>query len=276
MADTRLLLGLVLSLLLSSICIAFVTGETSATLGDTTLYRPIQADLTQNQTVPYQIDRLTMGNFESSPDGLRSATPHENTIFFISRFASNDVFMNDYGVYNPQNLEYSIIVRETGLWADSIRVSVNPAGITIHSKSIAGFLQTYNHYTYTDMAQYGNSYTISTILHEPNRTVTVLINDNTVAVGYNIPQDTVFSLLPVKYSGISVRGEGFYLQELQSTGQKVDEQSFDVWTFLSALGGVLGWYTSSGNPVADVFINIIIKIQQFGIIAVVVTIIRGN
>ena len=45
MADTRLLVGLVLSLLISSLCISFITDTDAAELGNTVLYKPVDLDL---------------------------------------------------------------------------------------------------------------------------------------------------------------------------------------------------------------------------------------
>jgi hypothetical protein len=62
---------------------------------------------------------------------------------------------------------------------------------------------------------------------------------------------------------------------------------FDLFAFLNTLAGVLVWYVSPDLPnsssawyplsvIVDTFINIIIKIQQIGIVAYGLQLIRGN
>lgn len=80
----------------------------------------------------------------------------------------------------------------------------------------------------------------------------------------------------VRYGGVVVDGPGFRVTKIESNTQVYEEQSFSAFDFVAALTGILVWYTSSGEPLVDAFINLIIKIQQFGIIAVVITMLRGN
>jgi hypothetical protein len=80
----------------------------------------------------------------------------------------------------------------------------------------------------------------------------------------------------VHYGGLTAEGPGFRVTKIVSDGEAYDEESLDLVGFISSLSGVLVWYTSSGVPLVDAFINLIIKIQQLGIAVVIITIIRGN
>src|SRR5690606_35114248 len=122
-----------------------------------------------------------------------------------------------------------------------------------------------------DIYTFGNNYTVKTVLNEVEKTVDVWIDNQYIARFVDIPEDSFWSLGPSTYSGIIVDGAGFVFKGFVSSGERLSSESFDLGGFVGSLAGVLGWYTSSGVPIVDVFINLIIKIQQFGIIAVIVT-----
>ena len=106
--------------------------------------------------------------------------------------------------------------------------------------------------------------------------MTVSVDGRQIIQNEEVPEDGILSWGTVHYGGIWVEGPGFKVTKIESNVEVYEEQSFSVFDFVSALGSVLVWYTSSGNPLVDAFINLIIKIQQFGIIAVVITMLRGN
>ena len=120
-------------------------------------------------------------------------------------------------------------------------------------------------------------YSIRTELDEENTTVRVYINGVLVAEANDVPEPFILSWQKRQYSGVAVNGEGFVIKRLKSSGKAFEEESFSIWSFFGSLAGVLGWYTDpSGNTIADVFINLIIKVQQLGIVVFIVTLIRGN
>lgn len=275
MADSRLLMALCLSLLISSTAISLVTGGAAAQFGEGALYVPVSSNFSDgSDKVPYSIDVMSMGNWRESSSGLVSDTEGENKVFFISRWPQNAKYVNTYRVNNPDSREYTLIARETTLFSDTIGVRVTYGGVYVESNQLAGYRP------YQVFLPYGvpvdGPYDITVELDEPGKTVAVFINGVPIGIAGEIPEDSILSLGYVRYAGISVVGSGFALLELTSTGQVLNQSAFDVWAFLGSLGGVLGWFSDSGVPVVDLFINIIIKIQQFGIVVVAITIIRGN
>ncbi len=274
MADSRLLVALCLSLLISSTAISLITATPAADLGTNYLFNPIEGDFSGNK-IPYEIETLTAGNFREENGTLISSTPRENRIYFVSRWAQEGIYKNTYKIYNPDNRDYQIIVRQTNLYSDSIYARVTPYGVYVESGSLLGIHTPYSVFLPTIIPSQ-TEYDITVILDEESRIVTIEINGNVIGNAGNIPEDSILSWGKVKYAGISVVGEGFEIRQLSSTGESFEEHSLNIGAFLSSLVGVMGWYTSSGVPLLDLFINIIIKIQQFGILVVLITIVRGN
>ena len=278
MADSRLLVGMVLSLLISSVVISLMVGGVAAELGEYQIYKPVVADLTDmNESVWYEIDKLSIGSFERTEQGLVSSTPHRNTVYFVSIWPKDGIYDNTYRIKNPDNRPYYIVVRDSSFFFDSIKAEVVSNGVYIRSYEMLGFY-TYEVFLPAMIPSAGTPYTIRTELNEETYQVKVWINDALIGTANDVPKPFATSWEKRQYSGLSVEGEGFTILNLESTGKSFEsEEDVSVWSFIGSLAGVLAWYTDpSGNYVADVFINLIIKVQQLGIIVVLLTIIRGN
>lgn len=276
MADSRLLVGMVLSLLLSSTIIALMVGGTAAELGDCLIYSPIDVDLGDvNQTVWYDVEKLSLGSWVRTPEGLVSDSPYTNLVYFVSIWPEDGVYVNEYIIDNDDNRPYTLIVRQSDFFFDSVEVYVESGlGVSIRSKEFVGY-RPYEQWYPVNVPD--GVYSIRTELDEEKTTVRVYIGDALVAEANNIPTPFITSWQKRQYSGVQVDGEGFVLKWIKSSGESIEEESFSIWTFFGSLAGVLGWYTDpSGNYLADLFINLIIKIQQLGIIVFIVTLIRGN
>ena len=279
MADTRLLVGLCLSLLISSLTISLVTGTSAATLGDTVLYQPVDVDFSnpsETEANATKIYEVVTGGWKGTSSGLVSTQPGENVVYLMILDGGEGRFENVYSIGNPDGRPYKIVVRDTSLWSDSLRLKIESNSVTLESKNLFGSYA-YRVSVPVDVRRFGNDYTVKTVLNEKEKTVDVWINNQYVARFDDIPEDSFWSLGPSTYSGIIVEGAGFVLKGFGSSAERLSSESFNIWGFIGSLVGVLGWYTDpTGNYLADVFINLIIKIQQFGIIAVVITMLRGN
>jgi len=276
MADSRLLVGMVLSLLLSSTIIALMVGGTAAELGDYQLYEPIDVDLGDlNQSVWYEVEKLSLGSWVRTSEGLVSNSPYTNLVYFVSIWPKDGLYVNEYVIDNYDNRPYTLFVRQSGFFFDSVYVYVEYGkGVSIQSGALLGY-RPYERWYPVNVPD--GVYSIRTELDEETTKVRVYINGALVAEANDIPTPFITSWQKRQYSGIEVVGEGFVLKEIKSSGKGIEEESFSIWTFFGSLAGVLGWYTDpSGNYLADVFINLIIKVQQLGIIVFIVTLIRGN
>ena len=278
MADTRLLVGLCLSLLISSLCISLIVDTEAASLGDTVLYKPVDVDFSnpaetdRNATKIYEV---VTGGWKGTSSGLVSTQPGENVVYLMVLDGGEGRYENVYRIENPDGRPYKIVVRDTSLWSDSLRLKIQSNSVTLESKSLFGSYA-YRASKSVSVGSFGNDYTVKTVLNEVEKTVDVWINNQYVARFVDIPEDSFWSFGPSTYSGIIVDGAGFVLKGFVSSAERLGGESFDIWGFIGSLAGVLGWYTSSGVPLVDAFINLIIKIQQLGIVVVIITIIRGN
>jgi len=276
MADSRLLVGMVLSLLISSTIIALMVGGTAAELGEYQIYEPIDVDLgDSNQSVWYEVEKISLGSWVRTSEGLVSNSPYTNMIYFVSIWPEDGVYINEYIIDNYNNRPYSLVVRQSDFFFDSVDVYVEyGVGVSIRSKEFVGY-RPYERWYPANVPD--GVYSIRTELDEEKTTVRVYINGALVAEANDIPTPFITSWQKRQYSGVEVDGEGFVLKGIKSTGKGLEEESFSIWTFVGSLAGVLGWYTDpTGNYIADVFINMIIKIQQLGIAVFLVTLIRGN
>lgn len=279
MADTRMLVGIVLSLLISSLAISFVTGDTSASLGDIYIYEPIDTILNDTSDLPGMVKSPLTAPFSKwniTDIGLISDSTHPNSVIFINHPSRKGLYENTYGIINNDNRPYTVIIRRTNWLHDSLQAEVYHNKIVLQSRPLYGYISLWNKEYPFDMSVYGTTYNIKTELDEIERTIKVYVNDNLIAIANDIPKDSILSFGDVGYSGIEVTGKGFIINKYQSIGTSANDESFSIWNFVSSLANVLAWYTGTGNVIVDLFVNLIIKIQQFAIGMVIVTILRGN
>ena len=271
MADTRLLVGLCLSLLISSLAISIVTGAGAASLGD------IGGAI--NQKIDFETDNhgwkndiFSLGSDWQVIDGaLTSQSSGSNRFFLQTGAKPGGVYTTTYHIESGGR-PYAIIIRDTGYHGDSIQSRVMPTGVYLESYDILGY-RAFQKFVPAIIPQ---NAVVTVTLDDAMSLVTVAVNGNVIIRNEEVPADGLMSWGTVYYGGITAEGPGFRVTKILSDGETYEEQSFDILGFISALSGVLVWYTSSGVPLVDAFINLIIKIQQLGIAVVIITIIRGN
>ena len=271
MADTRLLVGLCLSLLISSLAISLVTGAGAASLGD--VGGSVSQDIDfETDNHGWKNDVITVGSDWKITDGaLTSQGPRSNRFFLQTGGKPDGMHTTTYHIESGGR-PYAVIIRDTNWFADSIQLRVVPTGAYLESYATLG----YRPFQKFIPASIPNTAIVTVTLDESTSRVTVTVNGNVIIRNEEVPADGILSWGPVYYGGITAEGHGFRVTKIVSDGEAYDEQSFDILGFISSLSGVLVWYTSSGVPLVDAFINLIIKIQQLGIAVVIITIIRGN
>lgn len=271
MADTRLLVGLCLSLLISSLSISLVTGTGAASLGD--VGNPVNLNIDfETDDHGWKNDIFTIGSDWKIIDGALTSQNSGSNRFFIETGGKPDGMHTTTYYIESDGHEYAIIIRDTGYFGDSIQLRVVPSGVYLESYSFFGY-RTFQNFV---PAFVPNNAVITVTLDEANSLVTVVVNGQDIIREAEVPPDGIMSWGKVYYGGITAEGAGFRVTKVISDGEAYDEQSFDIIGFITSITSVLVWYTSSGEPVVDAFINIIIKIQQLGIALVIITIIRGG
>ena len=272
MADTRLLVGLCLSLLISSLAISIVTGTGAATLGDAGGTVNLNVDF-ENDTHGWVNDILTPGSDWKIIDGALTSQGAWDNVFYVDIAGKADgTYTTTYHIESGGR-PYKIIIRETNYFGDSVYLTVYPTGLYLESGTLLGVYQPYQKYF---IASIPENAAITVTLDDEKSLVSVAVNGRQIIQNEAVPEDGPLSWGTVYYGGIWVEGPGFKATKIESNAEVYEEQSFSAFDFVSSLTSVLVWYTSSGNGLVDAFINLIIKIQQFGIVAVVVTILRGN
>ena len=271
MADTRLLVGLCLSLLISSLAISLVTGTGAASLGD--MGGAFSQDIDfETDSHGWKNDIVTIGSDWKIIDGALTSQSSGSNRFFVETGGKPDGMHTTTYHIESGGRPYAIIIRDTNLFSDSIQLRVVPTGAYLESYATLG----YRPFQKFIPASIPNTAVVTVTLDESTSRVTVTVNGNVIIRNEEVPADGILSWGPVYYGGITAEGSGFRVTKIVSDAEAFDEQSFDLLGFISALSGVLVWYTSSGVPLVDAFINLIIKIQQLGIAVVLITIIRGN
>lgn len=271
MADTRLLVGLCLSLLVSSLTISLVTGAGAPTLGD------IGGTVSQNidfetDNYGWKNDIITIGSNWQIIDGALTSQGAGSNRFYLQTSGKPDGMHTTTYHIESGGRPYAIIIRDTNYFGDSIQLRVVPAGVYLESYAILG----YRPYQKFIPAIIPNTAVVTVTLDESTSRVTITVNGKEIISNEEVPPDGILSWGTVHYGGITTDGSGFRVTKILSDADAYDEKSFDLLGFISSLSGVLVWYTSSGVPLVDAFINLIIKIQQLGIAMVIITIIRGN
>jgi hypothetical protein len=130
---------------------------------------------------------------------------------------------------------------------------------------------------------------VETVYDIAEKTVNVYIDNVQVALFTDVPEKSVLSVIkPTYYGGVTVGNSGFEINAYETNSHMGNSGTgFDLFAFLNTLAGVLVWYISPNLPdsssawyplsvIGDTFINIIIKIQQIGIVSYGLQLIRGN
>ena len=293
MADSKFLLGLIASLVISSILIALITGSSAISV---TVDSSLQSEnwvAGNNLTKGVDYYDANFGGFITNENGLVSSLP----------FAANDVRLTkaevDEGIYrhkytitkNGINYFY-IIIRDTGYNSDTLILEFTPGELTLRNDNAMGILipNSYQRTIFVDTYGDGDDILIvETVYDIVEKTVNVYIDNIQVALFNDVPEKSVLSVIkPTYYGGVTVVNSGFEINAYETNSHMGNSGTgFDLFAFLNTLAGVLVWYVSPDLPdsssawyplsvIVDTFINIIIKIQQIGIVAYGLQLIRGN
>jgi len=132
MADTRLLVGLCLSLLISSLTISLVTGAGAASLGD------VAGTVSQNidfetDTHGWKNDIVTIGSDWKIIDGALTSQGAGNNRFYLQTGGKPDGMHTATYHIESGGRPYAIIIRDTNYFGDSIQLRVVPAGVYLES-----------------------------------------------------------------------------------------------------------------------------------------------
>ncbi len=292
MADARFLVGLIFSLVISSTCIALVTGEDAAVVKPSISFENSSWNTVQNLTKDVDYFDSFIGGFEKTAEGLRSSVPRIlNAVRFSKSDEEGDIYHNRYVLDKNDINSYALIIRDTGYRSDTLRLYFEPDTLTLETAYI-GLIIPRTYYDQKLVNTLGNGE--DTVIVETNYdvnagTLVVSVDNREIAKFENLMQKSWFSVWkPTYYGGVDVNYENFVITGYTSNSKtQLQGSGFDIFAFLNTLGGVLIWYTAVEIPsqdspwfplaiLSETLINIVIKIQQIGIVAYGVQLLLGN
>ena len=292
MANSNFLVGLIASLVISSVLISLIVGSNAIALSvDTTLQNVNwTGGVNLTKGVDYY-DGGYFGGFAPTESGLISTLPlTENDVRFTKSDVDEGVYRHKY-IIKKNGIDYfGIIIRDTGYRSDSLRLDFAPGELTLRNNDAMGILipNSYQETIITDTSGNGDDVIIiETVYDISEKTVNVYIDSVHIAKFTDVPKKSALSILkPTYYGGVSVRDAGFEILAYETNSNVRSVSGFDLFAFLNTLAGVLVWYVSPDIPdqssawhslavVGDIFINLIIKIQQIGIVAYGIQLARG-
>lgn len=296
MADSKFLLGLIASLVISSILIALIVGDNEITLSVDTSLKPEGwvggSGLTKG--VNYYDAYFSLGGFVPTEYGLVSTSSLSglNEVRFTKSDTDGGVYRNKYTITKNGINRFDIIIRDTGYNSDTLILEFSPEKLTLRNDNAMGILipNSYEQTVFVDTSGNGDDIVIiETVYDVAAKTVNVYVDNVQIALFTEVPEKSILSvILPTYYGGVTVDKSGFVINAYESNPHMVKtEGGFDFFAFLNTLAGVLIWYVSPNIPeessvwhslavIGDTFINVIIKIQQIGIIAYAIQMVRGN
>jgi hypothetical protein len=293
MADSKFLLALIASLVLSSIMIALITGGSAISVSVDSSLQAENWVGGNNLTKEVDYYDAQLGGFVPNEYGLVSALPlSRNDVRFTKAEVDEGLYRHKY-TFTKNGINYfDIIIRDTGYNSDTLILEFTPDELTLRNNNAMGILipNSYQQTIIVDTSGDGDDVLIvETVYDITEKTVNVYIDNIQVALFTDVPEKSVLSVIkPTYYGGVTVGNVGFEINAYETNSHMgYSGTGFDLFAFLNTLAGVLVWYVSPDLPdatskwyhlsvIGDTFINIIIKIQQIGIVAYGVQLIRGN
>ena len=293
MADSKFLLGLIASLIISSILIALIAGGSAISV---TVDSSLQAEnwvAGNNLTKGVDYYDTFLGGFIPNENGLVSSLPFSlNDVRFTKAEVDEGIYRHKYTITKNEIKYFDIIIRDTGYNSDTLILEFKPDELTLRNDNAMGILipNSYQQTIFVDTYGDGDDILIvETVYDIAEKTVNVYIDNIQVALFNEVPEKSVLSVVkPTYYGGVTVGNSGFEINAYETNSHRGSGGTgFDMFAFLNTLAGVLVWYVSPNLPdsssawyplsvIGDTFINLIIKIQQIGIVAYGLQLIRGN
>ena len=293
MADSKFLLCLIASLVISSILIALITGNSAMSVTVDTSLQAENWAVGNNLTKGIDYYDAFLGGFIPTENGLVSTLPFSlNDVRFTKSEVDEGIYRHKYTITKNGINYFDIIIRDTGYNTDTLILEFKPDELTLRNDNAMGILipNSYQQTILVDTYGDGNdTLIVETVYDIAEKTVNVYIDNIHVAQFNEVPEKSVLSVLKsTYYGGVTVGNTGFEINAYETNLRRGNSGTgFDLFAFLNTLAGVLVWYVSPDLPdatskwyhlsvIGDTFINVIIKIQQIGIVAYGVQLIRGN
>lgn len=293
MADSKFLLCLIASLIISSVMITLIVGGSAISLSVDSSLQAENWVAGHNLTKGVDYYDAFLGGFIPNENGLVSSLPFSlNDVRFTKAEVDEGIYRHKYTLTKNGINYFDIIIRDTGYNSDTLILEFKPDELTLRNDNAMGILipNSYQQTIFVDTYGDGDDILIvETVYDITEKTVNVYIDNIQVALFTDVPEKSVVSVIkPTYYGGVTVGNSGFEINAYETNSHMGNSGTgFNLFAFLNTLAGVLVWYVSPTLPdsssawyslsiIGDTFINLIIKIQQIGIVAYGLQLIRGN
>lgn len=208
MADSKFLLCLIASLVISSILIALITGSSAISV---TVDSSLQAEnwvAGNNLTKGVDYYDAFLGGFIPTENGLVSSLPFsKNDVRFTKAEVDEGIYRHKYTLTKNGINYFDIIIRDTGYNSDTLILEFKPDELTLRNDNAMGILipNSYQQTIFVDTHGDGDDVLIvETVYDITEKTVNVYIDNIQVAIFTDVPEKSVLSVIkPVYYGGVS-------------------------------------------------------------------------
>src|SRR5690554_7764968 len=199
MADSKFLICLIASLVISSILIALITGSSAIAV---TVDSPLEAEnwaAGSNLTKGIDYYDAFLGGFVPTENGLVSSLPFsKNDVRFTKSEVDEGIYRHKY-ILTKNGINYfDIIIRDTGYNSDTLILSFTPGELTLRNDNAMGLLipNSYQQTVFVDTSGDGDDVVIiETVYDIAEKTVNVYIDNIQVAIFTDVPEKSVLSVL---------------------------------------------------------------------------------
>src|SRR5690554_2039130 len=219
MADSKFLICLIASLVISSILIALITGSSAIAV---TVDSSLEAEnwaAGSNLTKGIDYYDAFLGGFIPTENGLVSTLPFSlNDVRFTKAEVDDGVYRHKYTITKNGINYFDIIIRDTGYNSDTLILSFTPDELILHDLTELFILNTYKQNIFVDTSGDGDDVVIiETVYDITEKTVNVYVDNIQLALFTDVPQKSVLSVLkPTYYGGVTVGDSGFEINAYET------------------------------------------------------------
>ena len=199
MADSKLLLCLIASLVISSVLIALITGSSAIAVSVDSSLEAENWAAGSNLTKGIDYYDAFLGGFIPTENGLVSTLPYsKNDVRFTKSGVDEGIYRHKYILAKNGINYFDIIIRDTGYNSDTLILEFKPDELTLRNDNAMGILipNSYEQTVLVDTSGNGDGIlVVETVYDITENTVNVYIDDIQVALFNEVPKKTVLLVI---------------------------------------------------------------------------------
>jgi len=199
MADSKFLICLIASLVISSILIALITGSSAIAVTVDSSLESENWVAGSNLTKGIDYYDAFLGGFIPTENGLVSSLPFSlNDVRFTKSEVDEGIYRHKYTITKNGINYFDIIIRDTGYNSDTLILEFKPDELTLRNDNAMGILipNSYEQTIFVDTYGDGDDIlVIETVYDITENTVNVYIDNIQVALFNEVPKNRCFRSL---------------------------------------------------------------------------------